>query len=307
MGYDLSRKLFSIGTESFTCAGFLEALKFYGVFEKWTASVVSGLQCQRYAIEEKFSPDMAVVQKWSSEFRYEMNLLTADEFSSWLLQVDMNLEDFENYLSRKFWRERFSEKIGQTEFGSADFTEREIFAEIYFSSSFKSLLQSWQKRLLAWHDAKKSSFPGLTELEANFSQYNSEVQQLLNTQQWLKVRERELTTVSIECLVCDNDGVSLFAELSDSESLDEKIEKLNLESFMVREFYYDLPSEIAHALGASFKKGLVGPVEFDGEILILRIHEYLKPDLENEEVQELLFEDFSAEVWETLMVKYVKN
>ena len=300
MTYDLSRKLFKIGTTVFTCGDFLKALDFFGVLDQWKNSVAEGIFYSKQAAEKSLSFDSSEIQSQSSEFRYNNNLLSVDEFSLWLTSRELNEQDYESFFLRKYWSACLGEDV-ETQF-DLDVSDRDLFSELYFSGAFENLLISWQKRLLAWKDSRNEEFPELSELEENFKTYNDGIKDDLNWLAWLDLKKSDLSSYTLECYEYENE--TELNQLKNSENLDLEVEKMGLNSFRVQEFHMNLPEEISEAL--KFPQGeLVGPVIFNDRKLIIKIEEHLEPQEDDQEVLDLIFGEFSSEVWKTLKVKYV--
>jgi hypothetical protein len=307
MSYNLSRQLFSVGGIDFTCGDFLKSLEFYGILPQWKDSLRISLLCCEYAEQRNETIDLGIVQEWVSEFRYSMDLLGADEFTAWLNLNNLSRTDFEEFMMRRFWFERYSSNVDDLLSSEPEFGEQQIFSELYFSGSFGNLLKSWQKRLLAWCDSHGGDFPELLKLEDHFSDYCAELSSEMNSSEWLKIREMDLTVYSLDCIVCNSDPQNIFKELVTSQSIDETIEERKLEKFSVEEYHQDLPEEVSKAIKFTLKCGLAGPVEYNGDTLVIRVLKCTNPSISDDEINGTLFDEFSDEVWKTLMVKYVKE
>ena len=75
---------FSINGRCFSCTDFLEALSFYGSLDQGKVQVSTGNFYISHSEKNSLAPDPEVLQEWARDFRYENNLLSVEEFSSWL-------------------------------------------------------------------------------------------------------------------------------------------------------------------------------------------------------------------------------
>jgi hypothetical protein len=305
LSYNLSRKLFSVGDVDFSCEDFLEALDFFGVLSQWKIALQTGMMSCQHAEQQDGQLDRELIQNWSREFRYSMDLLGVAEFTSWLSLNGFEKKDLESYLIRRFWVDSFGDDVDAIAC-KEEIDERLIFSDIYFSGSFATLLQSWQKRVLTWYDVHGGDFPSLQELENHFEEYSQKLRLQLDVKEWLKIREQDLTIFTLDCVVCKGDSQETFRELSLFTSYENKVKELDLESFKLQEFYKDLPEEISLALPYISKKGLTAPIIHNGQTLIIHLSSKEAPSIEDTTIRSLLFDEFSSEVWKTLTVKYVR-
>jgi hypothetical protein len=305
LSYNLSRKLFSVAGVDFCCEGFLKSLEFHGVLTQWEVALRTSIMSSAYADKKDQKLDCEVIQSWSREFRYSMDLLGVAELTGWLNLNGFEKEDLESHFIRRFWVERFGDVVDASDC-QEKIEDRLIFSELYFSESFSTLLKAWQKRILAWYDVNGADFPGSAELEKNFEEYSQKLLLEMKSKEWLKIYEQDLTTFTLNCIVCKVDPQETFKSLSTASSLETKVKELGLESFEVQEFYKDLPEEISSALKYISKKALAGPVKYNGQTLILHLSAKQQPSTKNKVINDFLFDGFSNEVWKTLTVKYVR-
>ena len=68
----------------------------------WTL-LLESLSREDQATTMSLDPDEEVLQSMSEEFRYERDLLTAEETEKWLADRDISEEDFTNFFLRRYW------------------------------------------------------------------------------------------------------------------------------------------------------------------------------------------------------------
>jgi len=75
----------------------------------WTRLLVL-LECEQQAeIAEEEGPDDERLQTMSDQFRYERDLITAEETERWLGDRGLTLDDFNAHLLRHYWADTFDE------------------------------------------------------------------------------------------------------------------------------------------------------------------------------------------------------
>lgn len=180
MSYDLSRTLFSINGDSYSCKDFLAALEHYGILNSWKEKICEGKALVRKAKDQNLEIDLEEISEMTNEFRYSEKLLSSDEFNDYIKSISLSLKDFEDYLIRTYWAEHLEIK--------GDFDEEvkdaELFSEIYFSRAFNGLMDSWLSRLLAWYDEKEARPQSFAELEEHFNSYKQSLEKYFNADAW---------------------------------------------------------------------------------------------------------------------------
>ena len=73
--------------------------------------LIDALACECYAEEEGFELDTGRLQALTDQFRYERNLISAEEFENWLKIVHLELSQVVDHMSRVLWKERFSDHL----------------------------------------------------------------------------------------------------------------------------------------------------------------------------------------------------
>ena len=299
MSYDLSRVLFSIGAKSFTCSEFLEALKFFGVYEDWSQRIIQGRALVKAAEQEAKEIDLEALSEMTLNFRYSEKLLTSEEFSEWLQSVGLEVEDFEAYLKRTYW----SQFDTEVEIDSGTVSDREFFSELYFSRSYKSLLSSWLKRLLAWHDKEGKEFPPLSELNEAYKKYEEEILVHFDSDLWLNCYSKELRNYELSFIEGQREEIFELSSRIDSSLFESSLE--NLHQYNVKSFFRDIPKSLKQELIGTECGSIIGPVFLNENYVLCRIDSICSPSVKDENVLEELHGIFREEIWKTLEVKYV--
>jgi len=300
MTYDLTRVLFSIGARKFTCSDFLEALKFFGVYVDWCQRISIGKQLVQEAEQTNKKIDLNILSEMSAEFRYSERLLTSEEFNYWLNDLGFELADFESYLTRAYWSELFNE---DTESQNETVSDKDFFAELYFSGSFKGLIRSWQKRLLAWFEKHDSEFPNLEKLNENYQKFEEEVLEDFDEELWLASFKKDLSIYSISCFEGDKEEVFDLIKSAQENYFDS--EKVKDQAYTESFFFRDLPEAMQEGLFGVKEGAAFGPIKMNKGYVLCRLESCTSPTIDDDEVLEELHTLFRDEVWRTLEVKYV--
>ena len=81
----------------------VQAADFRGELRSLWRDFLVAAACAHVAEELGLEPDAEVLQSMSEEFRYERDLVTAQETERWLEDRGATLEDFDDYFVRRYW------------------------------------------------------------------------------------------------------------------------------------------------------------------------------------------------------------
>jgi len=109
------------------------------------------IKAEENAQESDLEPDDSTVDEMADQFRYEHDLITAEETEHWLEQRGLTLEDFSDYIGRKC----LSTKLGDTQAAQIDLVSagddlRDLFSiDLIFSGEVDRLAKQLMWRLAA--------------------------------------------------------------------------------------------------------------------------------------------------------------
>jgi hypothetical protein len=101
------KTIFRAAGRPFTVRDAIRAAEARGRLTSVRERVRANLACERYAHEEGFVLDEAVVETAAEEYRLANELTTAFETERWLAEHVLTLEDFAGWLARLHWSRRF--------------------------------------------------------------------------------------------------------------------------------------------------------------------------------------------------------
>jgi len=123
----------------------------------WTRLLLL-VECEKraadFAEEDGGAPDEAALQSRSDEFRYERELISAEETDRWLEDRGLTLEDFNAYFLRHYWADTLDEPTEPEalDFRSAPDAFRDLLrAELLLSGEFDRMARALSWRFAAAH------------------------------------------------------------------------------------------------------------------------------------------------------------
>jgi len=101
-----SRPVFSHQERVFTVGEIINAAFFRGEGQSLWAEATWAAESVAAADEQELEVDGEQLQALSEDFRYRRELITSEETEQWLASRDLTMDDWENHLVRKYWRQR---------------------------------------------------------------------------------------------------------------------------------------------------------------------------------------------------------
>jgi hypothetical protein len=134
----------------------VDATLFRGELEPSWTQFLAGIRADEQARELDLEFDHNAIDAAAESFRYEHDLITAEETEQWLAARALTLEDFTNYFARQHWCSSIGGKIERVrvDYTSASPDVRQLFAtELIFSGELDRLTTR-----LAWRLAALTEF-----------------------------------------------------------------------------------------------------------------------------------------------------
>ena len=131
-----SRSVFEVRGRTYTLGHVFSAAAFGGWEGDFWKELERGLACAAYAGDEGFEIDSAVLQESADQFRYQRNLVTAEETERWLSDHDVDEDDLVGWLERRYWLERFTReerRIGDSYTPAPSVLTDVLWPEVVFS------------------------------------------------------------------------------------------------------------------------------------------------------------------------------
>ena len=113
----------------YTARDAVDAAIFRGELEPKWKEFLDRLEAENRADELGLDIDESAISSAAEAFRYEKDLITAEETEAWLTNHGLTLDDFIDYFSRQYWRSRLDQEVvaDEVEYHSASPDVRELF------------------------------------------------------------------------------------------------------------------------------------------------------------------------------------
>jgi hypothetical protein len=201
-----NKVVFTSGDESFTVRDLIDSAAFRGELEPIWRELLRLVAAEAKADESDLELDDSAIDAAAEAFRYEHDLITAEETERWLEERGLTLDDFGDYFVRHYWDNTIDDaEPDEIEYASAPNELRELLvAELNLSGEMERLA-----RRLSWRVAenRETGNNGLdsdfiaTEEKRFFERNGFDKGQLPD---WLKAAERDQAwfakTVAMEAL-----------------------------------------------------------------------------------------------------------
>lgn len=133
--------VFAIAERSFTIEDVIAAAEFRGELDSWWKHILFLDECEARSAD-LYEPEEAALQTAAEQFRYERDLITAEETEAWLDARGLTAEDFSNHFTRQYWAAHLARKDSTAPFEAASAPERLhdlLRTELLFSEVFDQL------------------------------------------------------------------------------------------------------------------------------------------------------------------------
>ncbi len=162
--------IFTCGNHSYTARDVIDAAFFRGDLEPAWNELLRCLECEAQSGDaemEDFAIDAAV-----EKFRYDHDLITAEETEQWLEARGLTMDDFGNYFGRRYWGNTLRDKIQgpSTNYVSAPEEMRELLrAEAVPTGELDRMSMRLAWRTAGDQQAKEENVDLAAEREAFFT------------------------------------------------------------------------------------------------------------------------------------------
>lgn len=161
------RAVFTTTNGAIAVRDVVDAACFRGELERSCGPLLLSVESEKLAADLE-APDDAVLQTTSEKFRYERDLITAEETESWLEKHGLTPEEFSGHFLRHHWRNALHGKVvpGSCDYVSASGEFRNLLRiELVLSGEFERLAVQSSWRYAAFATAASELTPRLIEAE----------------------------------------------------------------------------------------------------------------------------------------------
>jgi hypothetical protein len=149
------------GKRQYLARDAIDAAIFRGELQAKWKEFLEAVEAEKRSDELDFDLDEAAISSAAEAFRYEYDLITAEETEEWLANRRLSLDDFTDYFTRRYWANAFYKEIApvDVEYQSASAELREVFlVELILSGELGRMTTALMWRLAA-HCAEKDPDP----------------------------------------------------------------------------------------------------------------------------------------------------
>ena len=138
--------------QEYTARDAIDAAIFRGEFEDTWHDFLRHVAAEERADELELELDESAISAATEQFRYQHDLITAEETEAWLVHRGLTLDDFSDYFARQYCAGAVDENLSPDQIGytSADAELRELFiAELILSGALEQMTTKLMWRLAA--------------------------------------------------------------------------------------------------------------------------------------------------------------
>jgi hypothetical protein len=109
----LGQLVFSVGSEEYRWDDVILAAKLRGDWARLEKELCEGLACVKRMDEAEAEIDAEALESAANDFRYERDLVTAEEAEAWLEQWDLTAEAWMDYIRRYLFRLKWADELAE--------------------------------------------------------------------------------------------------------------------------------------------------------------------------------------------------
>ncbi len=150
-----SRVIFSHGEREFTAREVVDCAVLRGEIDPLWNAFLRVAECDRLANEQGLEPDESAVDAAAIAFRYQYDLITAEETERWLEHRRVSLSEFGEYFARKYWGRTYTgvAQVPSFAYQTAAAEEKDLFlVDLILSGSLVQMAERLSYRIAARAD-----------------------------------------------------------------------------------------------------------------------------------------------------------
>ena len=189
---DLDLVVCACGEQEYTARDAIDAAIFRGELDVKWKEFLHQIAAENRADELDLEPDESAISSAAEAFRYEYDLITAEETEAWLANRGLTLDDFAGYLTREYYASTLQEEIipDEIEYPSAETELRQLFlAALILSGELDRMTGDLIVRLAARCAGKEPSSDATATEKQKFLHRNGIKSAQLAS--WLEQLERD--------------------------------------------------------------------------------------------------------------------
>ncbi|HYK40968.1 MAG TPA: hypothetical protein VE007_01180 [Thermoanaerobaculia bacterium] len=282
--------VFSVGEAEYLWGDVVEAARLRGDWAPLRERALAGIACLARLEEAPDALDDADVESAANDFRYERDLISADEMEAWLALWGLTPESWMDYIRVSLLRQKWSGDLPETALPPAEEAEIEsrALAEAICSGELRRLAGTLAGRVaIASRDQKHGARPGLEALEASFRRFSESALTADVVKAQIRAGQTDWTRLDCQQVSFPNEEAAREAALCvrvDGRALTDVARDADRE--MRREDVYveDTPPDSRALFLAAGNGELIGPVRKGEEFLLYLVLRKVVPSESDENV-----------------------
>lgn len=316
--------VFTCGGDFYTDQDVIDAAFFRGELQSIWTELLRCVECENQSGDAEM--DESAIDSAVEAFRYEHDLITAEETEQWLEARDLTMADFGEYFARHYWGKSLQDEVAAPamDYLSAEEETRKLLrAELVFSGEFERLATRLSWRVAGKKEAKEEDVDLSGEREQFLKRAGINEQALPNwlsglgrDEQWLnemlrmeainnriraelltpQIRQREMSTLRLPLTRLEVEVLELESKNAASEaSLCVTVDGLSMEE-VAKEGRYpyrrtqllieDIDPELQQKFLSISAGNLLDPIARGDGFQLWRIVEKIEPNANDPVVQE---------------------
>ena len=185
------RIVFTAGSKSFSVRDVIDAAHFRGEIASHWNELLARLAAEKRAAESGAEIDSSAIDAAAVAFRYQYDLITAEETERWLEVRGLTLADFGDHFARAYWGQTFRSKENSTAppFHQASMELRQLLAiELILDGQLDAMATQLAWRVAAADEVEVGSGAVAAERERFSESTGFDATQI---QSWLRGLERD--------------------------------------------------------------------------------------------------------------------
>jgi hypothetical protein len=272
--------LFAVGGDVFGWDDAVALAKLRGEWGRLAEQVREGLAALAVLEARGEGPTEEEVDAAGRQFRYERDLLAADELADWLERHRLSVEDWQAYLARQLAREKLSG-------ADRSVVEEDVDAVVWAEGVCSGRLEELTLELAA----RAAVSPGapLERLDPAFEEFCAAAVDAAAVAREVETNRLEWLRFRYDAVVAEDEGAAqelVLCVRADGDSLAAAADRARLELLEDDCWLDEVEPALAARLLAAKTGELVGPVAIEDGYVVAHVIEKTDPSLEDDTVRE---------------------
>ena len=298
------------GEKEYTARDTIEAAIFRGELDATWKRFLVRVAAEKQAEEQDLDPDDAAISAAAEAFRYDHDLITAEETEAWLENRGLALDDFSDYFCRQYYASVLQDIVADdVEYISASSALRELFvAELILSGELERMMSDLMWRLAA-RCAETDRSPDLIALDERKFFERNRIKP--------RARQRELVTLRLLLTRFETEFIqlesrdaakeALFCVREDGMSMKEVATEGRYPYEQVDFIFEDLPADSQQTLLGVSAGDVLEPVPRGDGFELWRLVKKVEPEPDDPSVKVRIDQRLLERHFSELVSKYIQR